>query len=415
MKSKIQSIEVVSCDAGWRNYHFCKLTTDDGIVGWSEFDEGFGAPGVGYVIRTLSSKVTGLPVGSLERMYATLWALTRPASGGVVGLAIAAIENAMFDAKAKTLGVPCYELLGGKVRNELRVYWSHCATWRITRPEFYKPGIRNLDEVEAMGREVRSKGYTALKTNNYYFESDRAVRGWAPGFGGPFYPELNANSQQIKGLREHLEALRSGAGSEVEILLDLNFNFTPEGAIKIVKSLSDFELFWVEYDNKSASVLADVRRSSPHPISSCETLIGQHHFVPFLNERAVDVAIVDVIWNGAWQAIKIAAAAHAVEINVAPHNFYGHLSTMMSAHFAAAIPNLRIVELDVDRIENDHLIFTHEPEVRNGFMQIPDRPGWGTEPDEEYIRTIPAEREISLMTFNHQHETQQRTASARIE
>ncbi|MBN9000316.1 MAG: mandelate racemase/muconate lactonizing enzyme family protein, partial [Rhizobiales bacterium] len=68
---------------------------------------------------------------------------------------------------------------------------------------------------------------------------------------------------------------------------------------------------------------------------------------------------------------------------------------------AAAIPNLRIVELDVDRIHNDHLIFTHEPEVRDGFMLVPDRPGWGTEPNEDYIATIPAKREVRLMTFNH--------------
>lgn len=401
MKSKVASIEVVSCDAGWRNYHFCKLSTDDGIVGWSEFDEGFGAPGVGYVIRTLGPKLKGLSVGSLEQMYAMLFALTRPASGGVVGLAIAAIENAMLDAKAKALGVPCYELLGGKIRDELRVYWSHCATWRITRPDFYKPSIHNLDQVVAMGREVRAKGYSALKTNLYYFDEHKNVKGWAPGFGGPFYPELNANPEQIRGLREHLEALREGAGPDVEILLDLNFNFTPEGVLRVLKSLADFDLFWVEYDNKSAEVLADIRRHSAHPISSCETLVGHHHFVPFLTQRAVDVAIVDVIWNGAWQAVKIAAAANAVEMNVAPHNFYGHLSTLMSTHFAAAIPNLRIVELDVDRIHNDHLIFTHEPEVRDGFMLVPDRPGWGTEPNEDYIATIPAKREVSLMTFNH--------------
>lgn len=400
MKSKIRSIEVLSCDAGWRNYHFCKLTTSDGVVGWSEFDEGFGAPGVGYVIRALSPKAIGMSVGSIERMYSTLWSFTRPAAGGVIGMAIAAIENALLDAKAKSLGLPCYELLGGKIRDELRVYWSHCATWRITRGDHYKPKITTLDGVVAMGEEVREKGFSALKTNLYQFDKTKKVSGWAPGFAAPFYPELNANNEQIRGLREHLEALRAGAGPDVEILLDLNFNFTPEGVIKVLRALADFELFWVEYDATSADILDDIRRHSPHPISSCETLIGHHQFVPYFKKHAVDVAIVDVIWNGAWQATKIAAAANAIEMNVAPHNFYGHLSTMMSAHFAAAIPNLRIVEMDVDRIENDHLIFTHTPEIKNGMMQIPDRPGWGTEPDEDYIRTIPAKKEISLMTFN---------------
>ena len=137
--STIKQVETLACDAGWRNYHFCKITTSDGIVGWAEYDEGFGAPGVGTVINRLASRIIGLPVGSIETVYSTLYAATRPAAGGVIGLAMAAIENALIDAKAKTLGVPCYELLGGKLRDRLRVYWSHCATWRISRRQFYKP------------------------------------------------------------------------------------------------------------------------------------------------------------------------------------------------------------------------------------------------------------------------------------
>ena len=72
-----------------------------------------------------------------------------------------------LDAKAKHLGVPCYVLLGGKIRDHIRVYWSHCATWRIAHPEFYPPAILNLDDVKAMGSEVREKGFTGLKTNIY--------------------------------------------------------------------------------------------------------------------------------------------------------------------------------------------------------------------------------------------------------
>ena len=68
----------------------------------------------------------------------------------------------------------------------------------------------------------------------------------------------------------------------------------------------------------------------------------------------MDVAIIDTPWNGVWQSMKIAAAAEAHEVNVAPHNFYGHLCTMMNAHFAAAVPNLRIMETDIDRLSWDH-------------------------------------------------------------
>ena len=160
--SKVKSVEILACDAGWRNYHFVKISTEDGVVGWSEYDEGFGAPGVGTAIQRLSGRVVGQDVMAHERIFAELSAATRPATGGVVALALGAIENALLDAKGKLLGVPCYELLGGKIRDRVRVYWSHCATWRINHPGWYKPAITDLDGVKAIGREVKDKKFTCL-------------------------------------------------------------------------------------------------------------------------------------------------------------------------------------------------------------------------------------------------------------
>ena len=139
--NRVTALQTLSCSAGWRNYYFVKVTTDDGVVGWSEFDEGFGSPGVGTVIEQLSSRVVGQSVMQHERIREDLHCVTRPGSGGVVGQALGAIENALLDAKAKTLGVPCYDLLGGKIRDRLRVYWSHCVTWRAARRPFYQPEI----------------------------------------------------------------------------------------------------------------------------------------------------------------------------------------------------------------------------------------------------------------------------------
>lgn len=87
--------------------------------------------------------------------------------------------------------------------------------------------------------------------------------------------------------------------------------------------------------------------------------------------------------------MKIAAAAEAHEINIAPHNFYGHLSTMMNAHFAAAVPNLRIMEIDIDRLPWDQELFTNVPEIKDSYLKITDKPGWGTEPNEEALRSHP--------------------------
>jgi L-alanine-DL-glutamate epimerase-like enolase superfamily enzyme len=363
--SKATSLEILACDAGWRNYHFVKVTTEDGIVGWSEFDEGFGSPGVGAAIQRLSARVVGQNVFQHERIFAELFAATRPAAGGVVAQALGAIENALLDAKAKCLGVPCYELLGGKIRDRVRVYWSHCATWRINHPSWYKPPIENLDGVKAMGREVREKKFTALKTNIFSYDDGKPT-GWRPGFGSPFAPEINAKT---------------------------------EGYLKILREIADLDMFWIEIDSFNPQALGYIRSQSPHPISSCETLLGLREFLPYFHEQAMDVAIIDTPWNGVWQSMKIASAAEAFEVNVAPHNFYGHLCSMMNAHFCAAVPNLRIMEIDIDRLAWDRELFTHEPEIQNGHLIIPDRPGWGTEPNEEALRAHPPKTTGGLLSY----------------
>ena len=388
---RIERVETRHCDAGWRNYHFVKLTTADGIAGWSEFDEDFGSPGVTSAIEHLGKRLVGQDGANHERVYAELFCATRPAAGGVIGQALGAIENALLDAKAKTLGVPCYALLGGKVRDRIRLYWSHCATWRINHPEHYKPAITDLGGVRAIGSEVRERGFTALKTNVFEY-GDGAVRGWRPGFGTPFEPGRNVERSTLRNLRAHLEALRDGAGAETDILLDLNFNCATEGYLKILRELSDFDLFWVEIDSRNPRALAHIRRQSRHPISSCETLLGLRSFLPYFEAEAVDVAIIDAVWNGVWQGLKCAACADACEVNTAPHNFYGHLATMMNAHFAAAVPNLRIMEIDIDRIPADTEIFTCPPKIEDGHLVVPDSPGWGTEPDELALRARPPKK-----------------------
>jgi galactonate dehydratase len=386
--TRISAVHTLSCDAGWRNYHFLKLSTDDGIVGWSEFDEAFGSPGVSAIIEQLGPRLLGQSVLGHERVFAELQSATRPGAGGVVGQALGAIENALLDAKGKLLGLPCYELLGGKLRDRLRVYWSHCGAWRISRGAHYPPPVTTREGVLEMAADVPRKGFTGLKANIFYDKEGRPTP-WAPGFGSPFMPELNVDRKVLKGLRAHLEALREGAGPEVDIMLDLNFNAKTEGYLKVLRAIADLDITWVEIDTRNPQALSYLRAHSAHPIASCETLIGAQQFLPFLREQAVDVAIVDTPWNGVWQSLKIAALADAHEVNVACHNFYGHLCTMMNAHFCAAVPNLRIMEVDIDRIAWDHELFTHLPVYEAGHLVVPDRPGWGTEPIEEALAAHP--------------------------
>src|SRR5258708_31963006 len=101
--------------------------TEDGIVGWCEYDEGFGSPGVTAAIERLAVRVVGKNAFEHERIYAELFSATRPAAGGVIALALGAIEHALLDVKAKALAVPFYDLLCGQIPYRITVYCSHCS------------------------------------------------------------------------------------------------------------------------------------------------------------------------------------------------------------------------------------------------------------------------------------------------
>lgn len=387
-KDIIAEVKTLSCSNSFRNYHFLKITTENGTVGWSEFDENFGSPGVATIIAKLAHRVVGQSVMLHEHVRENLQNVTRPAAGGVVGQALGAIENALLDAKAKLLDVPCHVLLGGKVRDKIRIYWSHCVAYRM-RTEHFSPGIVDASGVRQIARDVRDGGYTALKTNIFHYDEQDRISAWAPGFGRPHDPSRNVERKTLRDLRRHLEMMREEAGPDVDILLDLNFNARTEGYLKILRETRDLDLFWIEIDMLDPKALAHIRANSPHPISSCETLIGLQQFLPFFENQSIDVAIIDTPWNGVWQSLKIAAAAEAYEVNVAPHNFYGHLCTMMNAHFSCVVPNVRIMETDIDRIPWDAEVFSYAPEIKDGHLILPDRPGWGTEPVEAALAKHP--------------------------
>ena len=262
----VERVETLACGAGWRNYHFLKITTADGVVGWAEFDEGFSSPGLTTTIDALGELIIGRSVFDHEPIYQHLFGQIRQAASGTNAEALGAIENALLDAKARSLGVPCYDLLGGKVRDRIRVYWSHCGTWRINMSHIYGNQITDLDGVRALGAEVAEKGFTALKTN-IFRQTPEGLRGWFPGFGTPFAPELNVTRQLIDEITANLTAFRDGAGDQMDLLLDLNFNARTEGYARIVRELADFGMFWIEIDSDHPTALAHVRSKAGCTIS----------------------------------------------------------------------------------------------------------------------------------------------------
>jgi galactonate dehydratase len=118
-------------------------------------------------------------------------------------------------------------------------------------------------------------------------------------------------------------------------------------------------------------------------------LHGRREFKPFLDHYATDVAIVDVIWNGLVESAKIAAMADVHEINVAPHNFYGHLCSAISATFSAIVPNFRVMEIDIDSAPWRDEFYTTVPTIEDGEFILPSGPGWGIDVNEKAVRARP--------------------------
>jgi L-alanine-DL-glutamate epimerase-like enolase superfamily enzyme len=385
-------VESLHADAGQRAFDFLKITTDDGLVGWSEYNESFGGPGVSVVIERLAPTIVGKDPRAYESLVALMYAVRRQASGGIAQQAIGAIENALLDIKAKALGVPVYELLGGPIRDRIRLYWSHCGTYRLAWSEQMQlPPLRTLDDVVKAGREVVARGFTALKTNVFVLGADPHLH--SPGFARRgCFPELNAERSVLNAVREELAAFREGAGPDVDILVDLNFNFKTDGFLKVARALEPFDIFWVEIDTRDPKALHYIRSRTTIPVASCECLFGRRDYRPYFENASVDVAIIDTPWNGVAESLKIAAMADAYEVNVAPHNFYGHLATLMNAHFCAVVPNLRIMEIDPDVVPWYDDLVTHPPEIKDGHLILPTRPGWGTEVNEAAVRAHPPKR-----------------------
>ena len=182
--------------------------------------------------------------------------------------------------------------------------------------------------------------------------------------------------------------LASG-GLKLICMIQQHLHCKTEGFLQITRALDDLGLTWFEIDMYDPAGLRHIRNSIRTPVASCESLYGLREFRPFFEQQSMDVAIIDLPWNGAWQSLKIAAMAEAYEINCAPHNFYGHLSTIMSAHLCAALPNFRIMEIDVDDVPWKDDIVTYVPEIEEGYLKLPKGPGWGVELNEEAIREHP--------------------------
>jgi L-alanine-DL-glutamate epimerase-like enolase superfamily enzyme len=162
-----------------------------------------------------------------------------------------------------------------------------------------------------------------------------------------------------------------------------------EGNTQIARVTEPFDLMWLELDCYDPQALLSIKRSTRTPICSGESLYTMRQYKSFLDIHAFDVAMVDVAWNGFSESRRIAALADICETPVAPHNYYSHLSTLLSAHFCACVPNLKILEVDVDSVPWRDDLLTEPVEIVDGHLTLPKKPGLGADLNEREVRKRP--------------------------
>jgi len=387
---KITEIESFVVDAGWRPWTFVKIDTDQGITGYGECSDGKNPWGVAGVVADMKPLLIGQDPRAYEMRFWDMIRGSRQSPGGIAAKGIAGIELALVDIKAKALGLSVVELFGGPTRDSVRVYWSHCSTSRTLHHSYLEdtPPIHSMADIEALGREVVARGFTALKTNIVCPGNPSTA--YFPGFAaGPGTTDGNVTPQLLAHIETLIGTFRDAVGPDVDINLDLNFNFRPEACKRIAKVLEPYNLLWLEIDMYEPEAIREIKESTSTRICTGENLCHMREFLPYFERRSADVFMIDVAWNGFAPSKKIGDLAEVFELNISPHNYYSHLMSFISASLCAVLPNVRIMEIDIDDVPWKDELTTATPEFVDGHMIVPTGPGWGTDLNEEALRARP--------------------------
>jgi galactonate dehydratase len=372
---KISRLKTVVVNAEMRNWVFCKLETDQpGLFGWGEGSLEWKTRAVVGAIEDFAPMVVGEDPSRIEHIFQKLyrqsfWRL------GVIGMsAISAIEQALWDIKGKVLGVPVYELLGGTVRDRVRMY-THLGGGDMK-------SVYETFEVEPLidlALKVVDRGYTAVKVV------------FVP------YSEPLEGIRKVKQFARLMEKLRDAVGENVDIMIDFHGRTYPAMAIEYINAVTEFRPYFCEepVPPENTEALREVREKVSVPIATGERLVGRHQFKPLFEQRACHVIQPDLCHcGGLFEAKKIAAMAETYQMGVAPHNPLGPVANGVALHFALSTPNFLIQEdmlADVPwrwEVVNSSLV------TENGYWLPSSQPGLGIEVDEERARNHPFQQEV---------------------
>jgi len=359
---RITDIVSYVVDGGGRNVVFVKTTTDRGIVGWGESFSVGPDLAVAATIDYLKEWLIGEDPRNIERLWATMCQGLRFPPGSIGLAAVSGIEHTLWDISAKAVGEPVYKLLGGRVRDRVRVYQG-CSG---TTPEAAAELAVSL---------IKRYGYTALKMSPFPPDSD--LMPW--------------NAVLREGPR-FIEAVRRAVGDHVDIGLDVHAKvFEPVRALELAHAVAPHNPYFFEEPIRPENIqeMALLRRQLPIPLATGEALYAKFEFNDLMQAQAVDIIQPDVcVCGGLMEMRKIAAIAEAHDVAVAPHNPMGPLAGAVNVHFAAATTNFLILEYkphDTDRWK-DLVVEPWSP--ADGHLPIPETPGWGLEPNEDILRLL---------------------------
>jgi L-alanine-DL-glutamate epimerase-like enolase superfamily enzyme len=386
------------------DWTFVRVETDEGIHGLGEC---FFAPGLTAILRSLEPLLIGEDPREVNRLFRKLQLATSGAGSvaGIIYNAISGIDAALWDVLGQSLGVPIYRLLGGKFRDQIRIY-ADChggealesldEVLRSRRPSWVPAPDKHSakdyyashkDDPVSLPRDyakralaMKTQGYTALK-----FDLD------VPGTEG-FDPYNRCLSN---GAIDHMVALigavRDAVGYGIDVAVDCHWRYSVGDIIKVGHALEPFRLLWLEdpVPPESVAALRAVSAKVRIPIATGENLFLFQGFQEIVQSHAIGIATPDLQKVGGLAiANQIAQLADTHTIPIAPHNISSPVGTLLSAHYCAAIPNFLVLEFHASDVPfwNDLVEGMPKPIIQNGFINLPEKPGLGITLNEEVAR-----------------------------
>ena len=356
---KVTDIKTFICHAYRTNWVFVKVLTDSGLYGVGEATLEMREQTVATAVLELARGLRGKDPHNIESFWHTAYRDGYWRGGAVMMSALAGVEMALWDIKGKALGVPVYQLLGGKVRDSVPCYangWFACAK---------KP-----DEFAAKAKAAVAMGFKGLK--------------WDP-FGSAY---MNIGRKELHEALDCITAVVDAVGSEVDILIEGHGRFNIPTAVRIGRELERFDVLWFEEpippDNRAG--LAEVKSRIRVPVAAGERLYSRWDYAAFLQASCADFIQPDVSHAGGIMEMKnIAAMAESHHIPFCPHNPSGPVANAATLQLAACVTNFYFLETMSNDVPHRREISNEQVDLHDGMMLIGDAAGLGIDINEEAI------------------------------